>query len=257
MYFAAAVLLHEEISKVSVWLQKKLSLQLYNNIISSLSLLLIIILSIFLFIKIKGGDRKTSKIFYWCFTVLMATISYNTLMTTNIESIHFPQYAVLALPVFAITMSFLDSIFLIVLLGAIDEAYQYFVFHNWKYLDFNDIVLNLVGAAIGLLIIFTLFNRNRYCEYQGWRLKKSTYFIFTSVFLSIFTFLYLSGLLSFYPVPGDSHAIIILSKVPPGDKFWINFDWGKTCHILTPVEGLSLTAFLISCHAFMDSKIDS
>lgn len=257
VYFAAVVRFHEEVSKVSVWLQEMLSLRLYNRTISISGIFLTISLTIFFLAKIKNGDRKASKIFYLVFTALLIVASFNTLLVVNVESIHYPQYAVLTLPVFAFTMSFGETILIVTLLGAIDEANQFFILHNWKYMDFNDVILNLLGAAAGIMIIFILFDgKSAKPSYRPRRLVKSPFLAMTFAFLALCVFLYFKGILSLR-AGADSRALIVLNNNPLPDKFWISFAWGKTYHILTPVEGVIVAAALIACYAVMDYIIRS
>lgn len=255
IYYAAVVRFHEEVSTVSVWFQTRLSLRLYNKVITVLGVALLIACSIYVLTRIFKGDRKILKAFYWCLTMLIAGVAYNTLMVVNVESIHFPQYAILTLPVFALTMSFGETVLIVTLLGAIDEANQFFILSNWKYLDFNDIILNLTGAAIGVLLIFTLYDKKSdSAAHPLQKLIKSPYFVLTASFLSTNLLLYFAGLIKLYPGAEASGALIVLSKIPRPEKFWISFEWGKTYHILNPVEGLTLSAILIACYAFMDYK---
>lgn len=75
------------------------------------------------------------------------------------EAIHFIQYAFLAIPVFALTLRPSQTVFWAALMGALNEAYQYFVLYpdnREVYFDFDDIVLNLIRAGIGVVMIFTL-----------------------------------------------------------------------------------------------------
>jgi hypothetical protein len=60
------------------------------------------------------------------------------------------------------------------------------------------------------------------------------------------------GLLQIYPGEDGSKALVLLSKVPPSQTFWITFKWGKSYHILMPMEGLALSAMLIGCYGLLD-----
>lgn len=289
IYFTAAVLGHEIVSKISVWVEKKLTRIVYNDIISVIGVFLALIFSLSILNGIKRKDQKTLKVIYWFITTILVVISYRTLMVNNIESIHFVQYAVLALPVFALTKSFGETVFWITLLGAIDEAYQYFIlYHNAKdiYFDFNDIVLNLLGGGIGIVLIYTLLGRDSMSSnldksspenafsnppfapfykrgagglfgmmisFPGWR---RTPFIITAGIISGSLVLYAFGLMQLYPAEATSKAPIILSRVSAPDQFWVKLEWGKTYHVLSPFAGTPLTAILIALYAFLDFKVD-
>lgn len=247
---------HELVSRVSVWVEKELTRIAYNDIIAIFCISLAVIFSFIIFNNLKKGEQKTLKIIYWCLTVILAAVSFRTLLVNNIESIHFLQYAILALPVFALTKSFGETIFWITLLGAVDEGYQYFILYDYAkdiYFDFNDIILNLLGGGIGVVLIFTLFNRDSIFSsplFRGWR---KTPFAITAGILLCSLALYAFGILRFYPETG-SNALILLSRVPAPDQFWITFEWGKTYHVLSPCEGTLLAAILICVYAFLDFK---
>lgn len=256
IYFSAVVLGHELVSKVSVWVENKLTRIAYNNIIAIFSISLAVIFSFIILSNIKKGDHKTLKIVYWCFTMILAAVSFRTLLVNNIESIHFFQYAILALPVFALTRSFGETIFWITLLGAIDEGYQYFILYDYAndiYFDFNDIILNLLGGGIGVVLIYTL-SGHPMSLFPSSGERGRTPFIITAVILLGALALFAFGLLQFYP-EARSKAPILLSRVQAPDKFWITLEWGKTYHVLSPFEGTLLAVILMCVYALLDFKI--
>lgn len=258
LYFAATVLLHEKVSKISVWLQKSLTLKLYNTLITIFSISVAIFFSIYPLLKFKKAEREVLKVFYLFFAFLLAVVSYNTLIASNIEAIHFPQYAFLTLPVFALTMSFSETLLSVSLLGALDEAYQYFIFKNWTYFDFNDILLNVIGGCLGVAFLFIVLNKETFLSRQDPRgLMKSPAFVTTAGLLMAALVLSAVGLLQVYPPHDGSKAFILLSKKPPPESFWISFKWGKRYHILSPMEGIALYGALIGCYTFMDRKARS
>ena len=81
-------------------------------------------------------------------------LAYRGLFAVNSEAIHFVQYGILALLLIPLVRRCGETIVLVTLLGILDEAYQYWVLHgDWGvYYDFNDVVLNLLGAAMGVLV---------------------------------------------------------------------------------------------------------
>jgi len=255
-YFSAAVLGHELVSRASVWVENKFTRVVYNNIIAVFSIFLAVIFFFIIFNKLKKEKQKTLKIIYWCFTAIITAVAFRTLLVNNIESIHFIQYAILSLPVFALTGSFGETVFWITLLGAVDEAYQYFILYDYArdvYFDFNDIILNLIGGGIGVVVIYTLFRREPISSFPSSKKWRKTPLIIFSVIMACSVALYLSGLMRFYPEAG-SKALILLSRVPAPDQFWITLEWGKTYHVLSPFEGTLLAVILICVYAFLDNK---
>jgi hypothetical protein len=252
VYFASVVLLHEEVSKISVWLQKSLTLHLYNTVITVFSISIVVFLSLYALLKLGQAKRRVSRVAYLFFTFFCAAASYNTLIVSNVEAIHFPQYAFLVLPVFALTRSYSETLLSVSLLGAFDEAYQYFIFKNWTYFDFNDILLNVIGGCIGVAFIFAVLGERSLSSEKPRSLVKSPAFVVTAGLLIAALIMNAVGLLQLYPPHNGTHALILLSKKPPAESFWVTFKWGKRYHVLSAMEGILLCGGLIGFYTFMD-----
>lgn len=254
IYFAAVVLLHEEVSKVSVWLQKSLTLALYNTVITVFSVSVVVFLLLYSLLKLRQSERTVLRVVYLFFTFICAAVSYNTLIVSNVEAIHFPQYAFLVVPAFALTGSYSETLLSVSLLGAFDEAYQYFIFKNWTYFDFNDILLNVIGGCIGVAFLYTVLGARSLSREKPRSLIKSPVFAITAGIFMTAAVLSAGGLLQLYPSQHGRDALILLSKKPPPESFWITFKWGKRYHVLSAVEGIALCAGLIGLYAFIDRK---
>lgn len=258
-YFTAMALGHKEVSKIFDWLSKELSFEIYNDIMFKVSIFLAVTFFAFVLFRIRNGNRRLLKITYWLFTALLVGVSYKMLIVFNVETIHFLQYAILALLVFPLIMRYGDTVFWCTLLGALDEGYQYFVLYrdnNEVYFDFNDILLNLVGAGMGVLILFTLTDAKSKPSTAQTSLSlnrsRSPVIVTTAVLLFTCLLLYSTGLLQLYPEAGASSAPITLSRKPAPPGFWTEPKRGKTFHILNPLEGIVSAAALIGCYASMD-----
>lgn len=82
-------------------------------------------------------------------------ISQALIVVNGIEAIHYPQYALLAWLVARSGIELERSWLTATALGAIDEIWQWQTLSRAVpgYLDWNDIVLNAVGAALGVLVV--------------------------------------------------------------------------------------------------------
>ncbi|MFI5394441.1 MAG: hypothetical protein ACHQ9S_02810 [Candidatus Binatia bacterium] len=87
--------------------------------------------------------------------VALAVLAHQLLLVASIENIHYPQYALLAFLLGRSRLSFEASWLDATALGAVDEAHQYLFLHRGRpeYLDWNDIVLNAIGAAFGIIAL--------------------------------------------------------------------------------------------------------
>ncbi|MBM3724501.1 MAG: hypothetical protein FJW40_03620 [Acidobacteria bacterium] len=101
---------------------------------------------------------------FWLLAVSLSVASVFLFSVNNNEFVHFAQYGLLAVPLFALTGSLGQTVLWGTLTGALDEAYQYAVLHpDWGIpWDLNDFVLDLCGSALGagivLALVLYLFN---------------------------------------------------------------------------------------------------
>lgn len=259
-YFAAVVLSHKEVSRVFDWLREALSFEVYDSTMLTAGLFVGVLFALFILIKIKEGGGRRVKAASWLLTAALVGASYEVLIVFSVEVIHFIQYALLALPVFALTLRYGETVFWATLLGAVDEAYQYFVLYadnKEVYFDFNDIVLNLVGAGIGVLIIYTLSD-TKAASFSGpagsGKTRKRAPFVAAAFLLLICLSMFVTGAVKFYPEEGASGAPIVLSRKPAPSRFWEEPKMGKSFHILHPFEGVLLASFLIPWYSLMDRR---
>lgn len=102
-------------------------------------------------------------------TLLLSYFSDRYLIVNNIERIHFPQYAILAILLKLSITNDVIVFFTASFAGMVDEFLQYVMNPTrTSYLDFNDFVLNVLGAALGLLLFRVLIRTSprQYLEYE-------------------------------------------------------------------------------------------
>jgi hypothetical protein len=221
-----------------------------------------VIFILWIIIKILKGEQRFQKTICWFFTISLVIVSYQLLVVFNVEIIHYPQYAILAILVYALVKRFGETIFWVTLAGAFDEAYQYFFLlrdNVQVHFDFNDIVLNLIGGGIGIVLIYTLLDLKPdiHLFHRNTSRKWNTMMIWVLGGCIVIggIFLYAVGILRFYPEATPSPPLIVLSRVPPPTQFWIHPTIGKPYHIFHPIEGIVITAILIACYAWMDDRL--
>lgn len=261
IYSSIVILFHKEVSGISDGLSARLSFKVYNDLIFLIGLMVLVVFVVFVLIRIIKGEQRFLKIIYLVFTAFLVVISYQTLIVFNVEMIHFPQYAVLALPVFALFRHFGETVFWVTLLGAFDEAHQYFVLHPNTCLDFNDIILNLIGAGIGVVLIFTLLapKSESLTFHANPSRKWNKYILFTISACILFggISLYAAGILRLYPETNPPQALIVLRSQPTPTQFWTILTLGKSYHQLHPIEGIVVWAVLIACYSLIDYTLKS
>ncbi|MEJ2696143.1 MAG: hypothetical protein P8013_05805 [Candidatus Sulfobium sp.] len=261
-YLTAISLGHLKVSGFFDWLKEQLTFGVYDSMMRDLGAVLLLLLSLVLLHHIrKDKRRRTMGIVWWLFTAGLIVGSYEALIVFSVETIHFVQYALLAIPVFALTMSFGETVGWVTLMGALDEAYQYFVLYAGNrtvYLDFNDIILNLVGAGTGVLMIYTLADiESAPLTLRARSLKRrlvSPWALTTISVIMAGLALHLSGIVELYPEASAASAPVVLSRKLPPFRFWLRPDVGKSFHILTPAQGILVAIVLTGVYSLMDFR---
>ncbi len=259
VYFVAVVVCHHEVSRIVEWMNATLSFKSTNRFMLEGSILLALLVLVPALISFRRGEHKLFQIALWLFTAILVVLCYRILIVVNVENIHFLQYALLTVPVFALVRRYGETVFWVTLLGALDEAYQYFVLYPHRqdfYFDFNDIVINLAGAGIGVAYIYTFLDVKAKPISFGSRPRREWYrspvFLATAIISFGILTLYMTGLLKFYPSPEAADVPLVLSRIPAATTFWTEPKFGKPFHILNPLEGVISAGILMACYLLWD-----
>jgi hypothetical protein len=264
---AAMILLHDVFEGMAFWAQDRFagdgqSPQRAWNHLVSWACLPILAVTCWWCLGGKGAMlRRPLARIYRLGTVVLAVAGYNTLFVMNIECIHFIQYAIVAILLFPLTRRFGETVFWAALMGAVDEAFQYLLLHGDRavYFDFNDVVLNAVGAGFGVLIVEGMpvaAELHRLAgAYPVSKLLKSPALVAAAGLAAALTCLYMAGLLRLLPGESASRWTVVLRRCGPPGEFWHHTTWGKTYHELLPIEGALLALGLIAFYALLDLPI--
>lgn len=177
----------------------------------------------------------------WIFLIVDLLLAYfvvSFLFVNNVEVVHFPQYALFSILLFPLIGNYTATMVWATLAGALDEAYQYFYLapKDTSYYDMNDVVTNLVGVVLGLLLLRAF----GIAEKSVFNIRSSTIWIGIALVVAAILIAHLSGILSIYP--DDSRPFQILREWPPG--FWSHVHPNITYHVIRPIEGLVITILL-------------
>jgi len=263
VYFLAVVLPHDNFG---AWIARVLDQPLGRDYYNLLILVLgVAVLFAYLYIikrrlaNNRSGREALNKalsknvITYLTLTLLLITLAFHTILVVNIEIIHLVQYAILSLLLFPLTQHYFSTLIWGTVLGAIDEIYQYKVLRpTYEYYDFNDVILDLLGGALGLLLVATFqpgFNRVR-------RNKaiRTTYWLGGGlIVLVVLGFFF--GWIIVYPVDGIAEAPFqLIRKYDP--SFWTSIPPNVEYHAIKPVEGMVMIAYLLGIYKYLLSSME-
>jgi hypothetical protein len=149
-------LLHKTISDVCDWARARWGFSLYDwTALVAIPLVSILAASPFL---VRGGHRLLSRRLAPLSLLILGALTvaaHRWLFVANIELIHFPQFALLSALLLAAGLGGVAAFLTATVAGILDETYQYFVVYAafpGIYYDINDIVLNTIGAAWGVVL---------------------------------------------------------------------------------------------------------
>lgn len=150
-YYVAVVVSHDRVQDVAYWLQRTFGRAVWGATVAVLAAGAAAWVAYGAFRRLRDGGRPRAVAVAWWCGLAGAAVASLTLLATNMEVVHFLQYALLALPVLALSGRFGATVLAVTALGAFDELYQWVVLHpGWAVrFDANDIVLNGLGAALG------------------------------------------------------------------------------------------------------------
>jgi len=189
----------------------------------------------------------------WFVLFILMYLSDRYLIVNNIERIHFPQYAILAVLLGLCVRSEPLIFFVTTFAGFLDEFLQYLMNPiKTNYLDFNDIVLNILGAALGVAFLLA-FRRPAAIEQTTYEKRFRTVFLasMAGTALVVVAALALGRIVMlvehveqrsvFDIVNGKLSFIMSFER---HDQFWQKSYFGKVFHVLSPAEGLAIIAGL-------------
>ncbi len=157
-YFFFILFMHDPLVHVSMWVEKMLSLEVYNVVVAVAFLSLISILVFFLQKKLreKSEDRNL-KLTYLFLTITAIIIHSRFMFDSNIEVIHSFEYIFLVFLIFPFTRRFGAAILFALPFMLFDEWYQCSVLYPFlDYFDLNDIMMDTYGCGLALTVLMIL-----------------------------------------------------------------------------------------------------
>ncbi|MDZ7697479.1 MAG: hypothetical protein U5R49_11345 [Deltaproteobacteria bacterium] len=218
-------------------MKQRMGLGAYNLWIAIVFLFLLSVCFLFFLLKFNKGIFARNVIVLAAVCILIIVV-FKSLLVVNVEMIHFLQYAILALLLLPLIRNYRETYAASVVLGCMDEAYQYIVLNpDFPYFDFNDTLLNAFGALLGLSFIAPFLRQYSIDFLREIRLYKSPgLYLFSGVLLLGITGI-LFNIMSLYPSSGNDPVLFTLNRQPFHTEFWTALYHGRSYHVLSPLEG--------------------
>jgi len=261
-FFLLVTLPHEFVGVSVAAVFKGVSRKTYDLTILCLGLLILLLFISVFYRQIRKLQNPFIPISFFSLCIILMIVSLHSLIIVNIEIIHFIQYALMAVLIFPLLKNFLSTLIFVTLLGSIDEAYQYYFLSpdRTNYYDFNDVILNLLGAAIGLIFlrshrgIASILRVDRYkIHTKAW--LSYTFFIGISTMLiwqkkTVQTIIDRLGL----DLDWETYGAILIRK--PTTSFWTEIPPKILYHVVQPIEGVIIVSILLITFGFIYYKAE-
>jgi len=243
-YFLLLILPHEQVGIWVVDLFKNKTRAYYQHTVLLVGLILLVLLLYFLVRRIKSHPFRMRLIIGLVVTGLLMVLSFNLLIIHNIEIIHFLQYFTLSFFIYPLFKNLNRTFFWSTLAGVFDEAYQYLILapQRTDYFDFNDIVLNEIGAGLGVLFLFALGFYSVHRHQATW--YKSPEILVSLVITITLAGLALAGEFTYsLPQQGEPPLFALIKKVEPGFFTEIKH-LNARFHVMRPYEGVVVVVLI-------------
>lgn len=182
------------------------------------------------------------------------------LICTNVERIHYVQYAILGFLVRSLINGDVPALLVCNWVGILDEFLQYALNPQYtKYLDFNDMILNLVGVVAGIFLWRCFAIRQPYPRSGVWGYRVAT--MAYGIPAILLAGVALAGRFIF-SMPGkdipstifpmvNGKMVFVLSYVDT-TQFYLITGLGRSYHVMGFGEWIGLSVVIVGVPALME-----
>ena len=219
-----------------------------------------LVLTLVLVLALRWQPERRAVGLLWLATVVLMVATWWVFMANNTELIHFPQYVPEGIVLLALTASPVDAIAWATVFGGIDESFQYWFLVQGKPVpyDFNDILMDLLGGAAGVVLAMALMRLERRKGAPGWLkdvLKRPGVVAILAV-VAAGIGLWATGAMTLYEAPNAPPHWFSLSR-QHNLPFWFSAPTllgPRTFHELSPLEGPILILTVLAAWSLADRR---
>jgi hypothetical protein len=257
VYAAAATFPHENVQ----WFVNEIAIRITHPQLYRVSALITLVQAVLLTGVVVWRLRKQSARaaigLFWVLTLGLILFTWRAFTANNVELVHYPQYIPEGMALLALTLSPVESLAWVVIFGGLDECYQYAVLSWWRAApyDFNDVYMDLLGGAVGVLLAmaFLRCTRRDAAQRDVRPLWKRPGIMAILAILTTGILLWASGYMLLFEDKADTHHWFSLSRFrAPTFWFQVAVNGPNKYHTLSPVEGPILILATLGLYALLD-----
>jgi hypothetical protein len=258
VYAAAVTFPHENVQ----WAVNEIAIRITHPQLYRLSAAIALTLGAVLTLLLLRGARRQPQgrlaVGLWFLTIALIVGAWSSLTANNVELVHYPQYFPEGMALAALTLSPVEALSWILFFGGLDEAYQYWALSHGRptLWDFNDIYMDLLGGAAGVVFAMAFLRAVRQPKSRPWisALKRPGVIVIASL-LAIGLVLWASGLILIVEDKTNAHYWFAIGRFR-APSFWAHIvaNGPNHYHTLTPAEGIALMLITIALYAALTRK---
>jgi len=266
LYSAAVTFPHQPVQDFVAWLVKEMGRTNLYRVAATIGLLLSAALTwqLAAILRRQKTDRSAFGLIakLWLLTFVLIGGTWAILTVNNTELVHYPQYLPTGMLVMALTVSPVETLAWVTLFAGIDEGFQYAYLHaGWGVpFDFNDIYMDLLGGALGMLLVAAILGTKKALpgnDAKNWPaslLRRPGVLVQLGIVLLSLALL-ANGHLALYDEHSDPRHWFVMSRKIPNSFWFFDETWGpRTIHTLSPIEGPILIVLTIAAYAILDRR---
>lgn len=202
----------------------------------------------------RQAQRRWIAIF-WTLTGVLIWGTWRALTANNVELVHYPQYFLEGIALLAITLSPAESLAWIALFGGLDECFQYWHLMGDKLVpfDFNDVYMDLLGGAAGILFAMAFLGCKRRLGGFSYFRKPGILAILGVTVTGIA--LWALGLMQLYQDQAKPYWFALSRLKDPAYWVVVRANGPHLYHTLTPIEGPILILATIALYGILDRRL--
>ncbi len=255
-YAAAVTFPHEQVQYIVNEIANRITHKRLYQVSAAILLVQGALLTWFVFKRLlKHTERRTLAAF-WVLTIFLIWCAWRFFTANNVELVHYPQYVPEGMALLALTFSPAESLAWIALFGGLDEAFQYWDLMGAKPVpyDFNDIYMDLLGGAAGIVFAMVFLRWERApTSWKSILLRPGVVMILSLVAIGIV--LWSGGWMVLYSDANSNHWFALSRVKMPAFWFQVPANGPNKYHTLSPVEGPILILATIALYATLDRRL--
>jgi hypothetical protein len=252
-YALGIVFLHDPLVNISVKVMNDMGLAAYNVMVSILAFTVFAAVASFVAISIiRPENNRNLKILLSAGILAAIMLHYIFLLEMNIEIVHAFAYGGLVYLIYAYTLRYGAAIVWAVPVMLFDEWYQYILLypHYVEYWELNDVVLDMLGASLILILLFVSNQPHKNSKPYFTRPE----FILGGSMVVLFIVATASCIFALHISEVCHHTVFVMNKMETAITGWhIHGFTQKKYYILSPAQSI----VLISAISFAFIGLDS